>query len=237
MSDFDEVLERLLGDPVFQAALQADPEAALAGYQLDPEERGLLGAQFDIGAGEERTVEMRVTKSGVMGLVGPVVSALGLVGGQPTAQGTGSFGSVPQDEGTFDPGTAKQSFGEIPPAKESFGYTESPGQAPPHQVAAGYQTYVDADGDGRWDASTAYARADGGVDIHVDADGDGAVDFIGRDYDRDGLVDDADFDTNGDGVMDTRMHDHDGDGWMDRSAPIPARSEDVQTFGQTPPNS
>ena len=106
---------------------------------------------------------------------------------------------------------------------------------PDGPVAEGYHTYVDADGDGRWDASTAYQRADGGVDIHVDADRDGRVDFIGRDYNRDGLVDDADFDTDGDGALDTRMYDQNGDGWMDTSRRIPAPSEDVQTFGQTPP--
>ena len=47
MSDFDEVLERLITDPAFQTALQANPNAALAGYRLQPDERQLLAAQLD----------------------------------------------------------------------------------------------------------------------------------------------------------------------------------------------
>jgi hypothetical protein len=77
VSDFDDVLERLITDPAFPAALRANPDAALAGYRLQPDERQLLAAQVDAHTGEERTVEMRVSKSGVMGMVGPVVSAMG----------------------------------------------------------------------------------------------------------------------------------------------------------------
>jgi hypothetical protein len=238
LSDFDEVLERLVTDPAFQAAVQADPGRALAGYHLEPDERALLATQLDAGAGEERTVEMRVTKSGVLGLVGPVVSAMGFLNGpsSSTPTATGTFGVVPRDEGTFDPGPydsdpgpATETFGEAPSATQAFGVVDD---AQP-RVAAGYATSVDADGDGTWDASTAYERSDGGVDIHVDADGDGRVDFIGRDYNRDGLVDEADLDTDGDGVMDTRMYDDNGDGWLDRSERIPPPG-DVQTFGQAP---
>ena len=36
MSDFERVLERLLVDPAFKAALAADPDRALAGYALAP---------------------------------------------------------------------------------------------------------------------------------------------------------------------------------------------------------
>ena len=35
MSDFDDVLERLLTEPAFAAALADDPDLALAGYRLD----------------------------------------------------------------------------------------------------------------------------------------------------------------------------------------------------------
>jgi len=79
-------------------------------------------------------------------------------------------------------------------------------------------------GDGKWDAYTAYERPDGGVDIEVDVNHDGKIDFIGHDYNRDGLVDDAEYDTNRDGVMDTRMYDDTGDGWMDRREHIPGSS-------------
>jgi hypothetical protein len=234
MSDFDEVLERLLADPVFQAALQANPEAALAGYRLDPEERRLLDSQFDLGPGEERTVEMRVSKSGVMGLVGPVVSAFVAGSGPVDTPGHGAFGLAPRDEGVLDPGTPKQTFGSVH-ATEVFGLTDTPGPsgAPPVE-AVGYHTSVDVDGDGHWDANTAYERGDGGVDIRVDTNRDGVADFVGHDYDRDGLVDAADYDTDGDGVLDTRMYDDNGDGWMDHSAPIPGQSQQRETFGQAP---
>lgn len=244
MSDFDDVLERLIADPTFQAALQTNPDAALAGYRLQPDERQLLAAQLDSHTGEERTVEMRVSKSGVMGMVGPVVSAMGLAASAaPSGTGVfglapqdeGTFGLAPQDQGTFDPGTPDQTFGEMP-VTETFGTMGQPsgGSSFVPAEAVGYRTYVDVDGDGIWDANTAYERPDGGVDIHVDVNHDGKVDFIGRDYDRDGLVDDADFDLDRDGVMDTRMYDDTGDGWMDRSGPVPGPHADEQTFGQAP---
>jgi hypothetical protein len=100
--------------------------------------------------------------------------------------------------------------------------------------AVGYHTQVDVDGDGHWDANTAYERGDGGVDIRVDRDGDGVAEFVGHDLNRDGLVDSADYDTDGDGVLDTRMVDDNGDGWMDRSTPIPGQRPDTQSFGQAP---
>src|SRR2546427_11297638 len=118
MSDFDDVLERLLTDPSFQTALAANPDAARARYPLDADERRLLGAQLVTGAGAERTVEMRATKSGVMGLLGPVVSAFGVaagsqsVGAAPTASGV--FGDAPGTGGT---GT----FGDASAPTETFG--------------------------------------------------------------------------------------------------------------------
>jgi hypothetical protein len=212
MSDFDDVLERLLTDPAFQSALREDPQAALAGYQLAPDEWQLLQVQLDADSGEDRTVETRVSKSGVFGLVGPVVSALGFV--EPPAGHAGTAVVPPQPESATEPGNfgvahvgARSGVGHVDP--------DDPTLAP---SAVDYHTRVDADGDGRWDQFRAVERTDGGVDILVDRDGDGRVDFVGHDYDRDGLVDDADYDTDFDGVMDTRMSDVDGDGWMDTRA-------------------
>lgn len=236
MSDFDDVLERLLSDPVFQAALQANPEAALAGYRLEPDERRLLDTQFDRGPGEERTVELRISKSGVMGMVGPVVAAFGMAGSGPVESGQGAFGLAPRDEGMLDPGTPKETFGSVP-ATEVFGLSDGPNHAnQPLIEATGYHTSVDVDGDGHWDAAKAYERGDGGVDIRVDTNHDGVADFVGHDDNRDGLVDSADYDTDHDGVLDTRMYDDNGDGWLDRAAPLPGQvqAHDVETFGQAP---
>src|SRR3954468_4451314 len=95
MSDFDTVLERLVVDPGFQAALAANPAAALQGYQLAPEERELLGAQVVAGSGADRTVELRTSKSGVVGLLGPVAAAFGVA----AAAGQSGSGPVHQSFG------------------------------------------------------------------------------------------------------------------------------------------
>jgi hypothetical protein len=233
MSDLDAVMERLLSDPTFQSALAKDPDAALAGYTLSAEDRELLGVPLISGPGDERTVEIRTTKSSMAGLLGPVASAFEATagGGQSMGSASGSseaFGRAPRSDGAATIGEAvppTETFGGFPP-KESFGTvanTGTVGAAPP--IAANYATQVDVDGDGTWDAYTAYERTDGGVDIHVDSNNDGVADFIGHDYNRDGLIDTADYDTNHDGVTDIRMHDDNGDGWMDRSERIPPPAE------------
>jgi hypothetical protein len=98
MSDFDAVLERLVTDPGFKAALAADPARALAGYRLSPDEVELLHAQVDTGAGGNRQVEQRTSKASLFGLLSPLAGAAGF-GGAPTdvAPGSGSdFGSATQ---------------------------------------------------------------------------------------------------------------------------------------------
>jgi hypothetical protein len=97
MSDFDEVLERLLTDPSFQAQLAADPAGALVGYVLDGEEADLLRQQVSTDAGAQAAaVEDRVTKSSTFGLfssfgIGEVAESVGRGMAQ---QG---FGSAPAD--------------------------------------------------------------------------------------------------------------------------------------------
>jgi hypothetical protein len=234
MSDFDDVLERLLTDPAFQARLSADPQGALAGYRLDAHERELLQAQLVGGDGGSHAVETRTNKSGIIGLVGPALSAFAASGVHGPVETFGSapsgspgpvqtFGAAPSGSGgpveTFGaaPGGSSgpvQSFGDAPG-------TGTMGEAP--TPALDYHINIDADGDGKWDAYKAYNRPDGGVDILVDTNHDGKVDFIAHDYNRDGIVDSAESDDNGDGVFDTRWYDDDGDGWLDRSEPITRR--------------
>ena len=239
MSDFEALLERLINDPSFQVALANNRDAVLAGYTLDEEELELLNAQLVTGTGGDRLVETRTTKSGMAGLLGPVVAAFGVASAGP-ASGGQSMGAAPATD-SFGRAKASESFGASDDAgsgagsgsSEAFGPAAgsssmgpapagpggSMGSAPPAE-AADYRTHVDVDGDGSWDSNRAYERADGGVDIHVDLNRDGVADFVGHDYDRDGLVDDAEFDDDLDGTMDRRMVDDDGDGWMDREKPI-----------------
>jgi hypothetical protein len=83
-----------------------------------------------------------------------------------------------------------------------------------------YHTRVDVQGDGKWDAHTYTARADGGVDINVDLNHDGKADFVGVDHDRDGLIDESYMDFNHDGKMDAHYVDTNHDGWLDKKVPI-----------------
>ena len=278
MSDFERVLERLLVDPAFKAVLAADPDRALAGYTLTTEERETLGLPVSAAAGGSHSVEERSSKSGVVGLVGPVVAAFGVAaeqlasgprgtstfgpagpqqfGNAPTEASTfgqaprsgtvTSFGEAPHGASTFGevPRDGDSSFGDSTEPTESFGTVgsvEGLGDAPGSDLveATDYHTRVDVDGDGSWDAHTAYERADGGVDIHVDINRDGRVDFIGHDADRDGLVESAVYDTDRDGTMDTLMVDDNGDGWLDRrqALPEPAEEDQTQTFGNAPAQS
>lgn len=263
MSDFEKVMERLVTDKAFQAALAANPTSALAGYTLDKEERELLTTQLVTGTGGDRQVESRLTKSGVVGLVGPVAASLGIaasgqaigsaqtsqaVGAAPGGQAVGSspggefLGAAPAHEsvGYADVGGGGEAVGEAGPSEiVGKSWSSSIGQAPVE--AADYRTWVDVDGDHAWDAHKAYERADGGVDIHADMNNDGIVDFVGHDYDRDGLVDDADYDTDFDATIDLRMYDDTGDGWLDRGVPI-AEGDDAedgttQGFGSAPASS
>ncbi len=210
MSDFDEVLERLLTDEAFRVALAADPDTTLARFSLDEAERDLLRAQLVSGADSNHLVEDRTSKSTMVGLLGPVLSAFGFGasgGGSPGGpSGTQNLTPVPEPVGQQHLIPNPRSGVAVP--------------APAPEVAADYRTEVDVDGDHRWDPYVAHERSDGGVDILVDRNEDGSIDFVGHDVDRDGLVDSADFDTDGDGRLDTRMHDDTGDGWMDRRGPL-----------------
>ncbi len=77
MSDFDDVLERLLTDPGFQARLAADPAGALAGYRLTADELELLQAQVGGGDAGQSRVEQRTSKASMFGLFSSIGSGIG----------------------------------------------------------------------------------------------------------------------------------------------------------------
>lgn len=235
MSDFDEVLERLLTDPGFKAALAADPDGALAGYRLAAEERELLHAQVVAGDGGDRRVEERLTKSGVLGLVGPVATALGIA-----AAGGGQ--RMPGGREILAPAGGSQVLGAAP-AHEVLGAApaqEVLGAAPAHEVLAqrsglaGTEVLGDA---GTGSEVIGTAPGAGGTSVigvaptgssvlghapveatgyhtRVDVDGDGRWDAH-TDYESaDGGVD-IFVDANKDGRIDFIGHDHDRDGLVD----------------------
>lgn len=84
MSQLDEVLERLIVEPDFKAAVADDPAAALAPYRLTADELELLGTQLDVGAGTSGGVEGRQSKSALFGLL---AQAVDLLSAEPTGCG------------------------------------------------------------------------------------------------------------------------------------------------------
>jgi hypothetical protein len=245
MSDFDAVLERLLSEPAFAAALAADPDAALTGYQLDAGEVELLRSQVSTGSGGGLgPVETRTNKSSTFGLfsavadIGHSLSADAAWSGSGSAAGAAAqhvgeaIGSRGATQGFGDAtggggGAAGQSgFGAAPPASSGFGAApttgledvgRSFGDAEHIMPPTGYHPHIDANGDGHWDKATFIGTKSDGVEIFVDVNHDGHPDFVGHDTNSDGLVDYADYDKNDDGIFEKRMFDDNGDGWLDRT--------------------
>jgi hypothetical protein len=131
MSDFDAVLERLLSEPSFAAALAADPDAALSGYQLDAGEVELLRSQAspDSGGGLA-AVETRTNKSSTFGLfsafvgIGHALSAESTrdaVLGPGAVAGSAAGTAAQQAAGVVGGHGAVQGFGAAPDAGGSGG--------------------------------------------------------------------------------------------------------------------
>ena len=59
------VLQRAMDDAAFRAVLAADPEGALAGYDLIPDER----ARFVAGTAKAERLEERISKSDLSAVV------------------------------------------------------------------------------------------------------------------------------------------------------------------------
>jgi hypothetical protein len=224
MSDFDAALERLLTDPGFARALAANPGAALAGYRLSGDELAVLSTQLTESAGGSHLVEARTNQSSLAGMLNPLTATGDLLGQGPPAPAERGLGAAPMAD--LDPapeqglgaaperGLGKAPVAEVGPGTGGEAASSGIGLAP--ALPEGYETRVDVDGDGVWDAHTLRAAPGGGVEIHVDQNGDGQSDFIGHDDDADGLINWSEYDGGQDGTFETRMYDDNGDGWMDR---------------------
>jgi hypothetical protein len=240
VSDFDDVLERLVTEPHFRAALASDPAGTLAGYQLSADELDLLGSQLAADDGGAGPVEERTSKASLAGLIAPLT---GLFGGSPqghllpTGHSSGQgLSDIPADQGISDTGAdqalsdvpADQGLSDVAPDQGLHSVsTPNQGLSDIHsggqlQVSGsgdhtpvGYHPHIDADGDGHWDRYTAVQHADGSVDIEVDRNHDGVVDFVGHDRDHDGRVESADYDEDFNGSFETHLRDVNGDGWLD----------------------
>jgi hypothetical protein len=243
MSDFDTVLERLVTDEAFKAALAADPTAALSGYQLSDDEVELLRSQVTPDFGGDRTVEIRTSKASMMGLLGSL-GGIGLTGNTAAADhgliGRG-VAHVPQEGfgATVNTGLNEVPQGQsgwIGPGDMPQGQAAwiGPGEAP--QAQSGWIGPGDVDGGGHFGPADAgpdvaphfgqAGGAEGGVPAgaadqeavgyhpHIDADGDGKWDQYTAVRHADGSVDVLE-DRNHDGRIDFIGHDKNGDGLLD----------------------
>lgn len=243
MRDFDAVLERLLTDPSFAAALAADPAAALAAYRLDPDEVQLLHTQVGGDPGGQRAVEMRANQSSLFGMLAPLA---GLVGGLGVGDQSGSSATghspgvapdpapVPKTEGLGPAPLSADGLGPGPRAAEDMGSAVQPdGRGAAGPTAAGdgpgqpghtdlFGAAGESDGLGPAPGATegfgAAPPADPalpqGYHTRVDADGDGRWDRHSLRGRADGGVD-IPVDANHDGRVDFVGHDDDADGLVD----------------------
>ena len=128
MSDFDVVLERLISEPSFAAALAADHDAALSGYRLAAGEVELLRSQASPDAGGGlAAVETRTNKSSNFGLfsafagIGHTLSAestQAAVIGPGAAAGSAAASAAMHGADAIGPPGAVQGFGAAPGVAE-----------------------------------------------------------------------------------------------------------------------
>jgi hypothetical protein len=238
MSDLDAVLERLLFDTAFRAALSADPASALAGYQLSADDLELLGSQVSLGDGGGRTVETRTSKASLMGLFGGLGGAGGEAGPGVTHSGFSQVGhggsgdsgvsGVSGDSAATAIGQAGSRIGEsIHPGGAGLGEGGAgQGLSSMDQIAERLGPVVGT-GHGGGMAEPLHiehvpAEMTGGngdhlaagYHPHIDADGDGKWDKYVAIEHRDGSVDVYE-DRNHDGIVDFVGHDRNGDGRID----------------------
>jgi hypothetical protein len=103
MAGIDDVLERLLTDAGFARQLAADPADALAGYELSGDDLDLLSAQVSFDRGSLSTVEERISKAGMFGLLSSFTAGLGGLGGPDTMPtGLGGPDTIPTGLGGPD---------------------------------------------------------------------------------------------------------------------------------------
>jgi hypothetical protein len=236
VSDFDTVLERLLTDPGFTAALAADPASALRGYRLSEDELELLYAQVstDTGGGQ-RQVEQRTSKASLFGLLSPMVGghdsgighAVGSAGGahagfaEAGAGNTSRFGPAGGGGGPLGIDHAVNSIVEPGQGDSGQGIViDDPGTG----SGSGPLGHGIGDLPGHGAMGEAPTTAPVGYHPHIDADGDGrwdqytvrgssdgGVDVV-ADMDHDGRPDFVGHDGNADGIIDSADYDKNQDG-------------------------
>ncbi|GIF49084.1 hypothetical protein DFJ67_3264 [Asanoa ferruginea] len=230
MSDFDEVLERLVIDPGFASALASNPGLALASYSLSDDEISLLHTQVGAAPSTEHGVETRANQSSTFGLLGSFGGLLadGIGGGSSGighaatsglgSAGTSGFGPAGHDAASFGPYAQAEGTHGGMGGLAGFGDEIGQGLSDTPTGSAG-MGHAPVPIDGLGSAPTDHvglgaAPPSGppeGYHTRVDVDGDGDWDkhvLLGRD---DGGVDIL-VDNNHDGRVDFVGHDTDADG-------------------------
>ncbi|MET7421770.1 Os1348 family NHLP clan protein [Dactylosporangium sp. NPDC005555] len=142
MSDFDDVLERLLTDPGFQDRLAADPAGALAGYRLTADELELLQAQVGGADAGQSRVEQRTSKASMFGLFSSIGSGIGdVVHGHGGGHG-GGHGLADSAQGSGAGQSAARGLGALEQSGGRHAAVE-PGPGGPGGLAAHLQDAVD----------------------------------------------------------------------------------------------
>lgn len=117
MADIDLVLERLVMDTAFRAALADDPAEALRGYDLTAQDLQLLAGSLDDGDDAQRSVEQRTSKSAMVGLLASLTGGGGGGGAESSGSGSkvamsGSYADMaqrtPSPVGNLDPSPASK---------------------------------------------------------------------------------------------------------------------------------
>jgi hypothetical protein len=126
VSDFDVVLERLVADPAFAAALSADPVGTLAGYRLDADELALLQLQLGGDPGGQHGVETRANQSSLFGMFAPLVGLAGALPAVNEIDTTGLGGSPASVEGVGVAAVPVQGLGAAPVPDQGFGAAPVP---------------------------------------------------------------------------------------------------------------
>lgn len=155
MSDFDEVLERLVVDPAFASALAADPASALSGYALSDDEVALLHSQVGADDTTQHGVEVRANQSSTFGLLGSFGGLLAGGGGigigdQLAHPGQTGLGHAP-DAGagggaSYAASGPAEASGLGSAATEGFGSAASAGMGAGYEEAASFGPYAQAEG-------------------------------------------------------------------------------------------
>jgi hypothetical protein len=157
MAGIDDVLERLVTDDAFRAQLAADPDAALASYELSPADRALLASQVSADAGQAGAMEGRASKAGLFGMLGGLDEIADAIAGgaedRAGPQAVAGAGTPPEPDSSppYNPYVTVDHVETLPADPAEAGY-DYPGEYASRFDDVAPPQGGDAAGDGDWAA-------------------------------------------------------------------------------------